>query len=394
MSGNSLRTLFLHNAMIGWRQDFHAHPELGFAEHRTAEKVAGLLHEFGLDVYRGLGGTGVVGVLRRGKSGRSVGLRADMDGLPITEVNSFDHCSRHEGAMHACGHDGHTAMLLGAARCLAESGDFDGRVVFIFQPNEEHGYGAAAMIDDGLFRRFDVDGVYGIHNIPDMPVGAFATRSGPITAAESLFEIEIKGRGGHAALPHMGVDAIMVGTEIVQSLQTIVARKLNPGLNGVVSVTEFIADGKRNVLAGNACLRGDARALTPEINEAIEAHMRQIAAGVCVAHGATATVSYKTIFPPVINAPDPVRAAVSAARALPAATRVDADCEPRLFSEDFAHMAAARPGCYLLMGNGTQGPHARPLHSADYDFNDETLTIGSSFWVQLVEQQLAYGAKS
>ncbi len=386
MASHATRTQYLHNQMVQWRQDFHAHPELGFEEQRTAAKVAGLLKEFGLEVHTGIGGTGVVGILQRGESSRSIGLRADMDALPILESNSFGHCSRHTGAMHACGHDGHTTMLLGAARCLADSGNFQGRVVFIFQPNEEHGLGASAMIKDGLFERFDVAEVYGMHNLPGLTAATFALRSGAITASESLFEISIEAKGGHAALPHMGVDAIVVGAEIVQGLQTIVSRKLNPGNNGVVSVTEFITDGKRNILPGNATLRGDARALSPEINQAIEMHMRQIVNGICAAHGVKASISYRTIFPAVHNAPGPARAAAKAAKALGGA--VQTDCEPKLFSEDFAHMAQARPGCYILMGNGTEGEHARPLHADNYDFNDQNLTLGSSLWVQLIEQQL------
>ncbi len=392
MTEGGAPTLPINGLMTEWRRDFHRNPELGFDESRTSARVAELLDSFGIEVHRDIGRTGVVGILQRGNGTRSIGLRADMDALPISETNSFEHRSEQPGVMHACGHDGHTAMLLGAARHLAENGTFNGRVVFVFQPNEEHGLGAAAMIDDGLYERFDVDEVYGMHNIPGMEIGTFATRAGPITASESLFEIEISARGGHAALPHMGVDAIVVGSEVVGALQTIVSRKLNPGLNGVVSVTEFETDGKRNVLPGNAILRGDARALTPDINETIEARMRQIVDGVCMAHGVTATVSYETIFPATINALAPAAAAVRAAAALAGENAVDGDCPPKLFSEDFAHMAAARPGCFVLTGNGTEGAHARPLHSSDYDFCDEALVPGSSFWVTLVEQQLAPGA--
>ena len=375
--------------MTGWRHDFHLHPELGFEEHQTSSKVADLLTDFGLSVHRGIGGTGIVGILENGKSTRSIGLRADMDALPIEETGNCSYSSQQKGVMHACGHDGHTSMLLGAAKYLADNKSFEGRVVFIFQPNEEHGLGASAMIEAGLFERFDVDDVYGIHNIPGMPVGTFAMRTGPITASESLFEIKINAQGGHAALPHMGVDAIIVGTEIVQSLQTIVSRKLNPSLNGVVSVTEFITDGKRNVLPGNAILKGDARALSTEVNETIEARIRQIVAGISSAHGVKTEVQYDTLFPSVINTSTPVIAANRAASKIVGPKEVDNECEPKLFSEDFAHMAATKPGCFVLMGNGIQGVNAKPLHSSDYDFNDEALSYGSSFWVQLVEQELS-----
>ncbi len=383
-----MKTESLLDETTGWRQDFHAHPELGFNEHRTSDRVAELLASFGLDVHRGVGRTGVVGVLQKGNGTASIGLRADMDALPIDELNRFSYRSGSAGVMHACGHDGHTSMLLSAAKYLAQSGEFTGKVVFIFQPNEEHGLGAPAMLDDDLFGRFPVDAVYGLHNIPGMELGTFATRAGPLTASESLFEISIEARGGHAALPHMGVDAIMVGAEIVNALQTIVSRKLNPGINGVVSVTEFIADGGRNVLPGNALLKGDARALTPDINATIEKRMRQIVEGICLAHDVSGSVTYDTIFPATINTAGQAHKAAAAARELVGGGNVNGDCEPKLFSEDFAHMAAARPACYMLMGNGTEGSHGRPLHSADYDFNDAALTAGSSFWVALVEQEL------
>ncbi|MEM8837687.1 MAG: M20 aminoacylase family protein [Pseudomonadota bacterium] len=384
-----MKTDYLHDEMVQWRRDFHAHPELGFQEERTSARVAELLTIFGLEVHRGVGGTGVVGVLQKGNATRSIGLRADMDALPIHEATDLPYRSNNDGVMHACGHDGHTTMLLGAARYLSERGTFQGRAVFIFQPNEEHGLGAARMIEDGLFERFDVDDVYGMHNIPGMPVGHFATRSGPMTASESLFEIAIEGRGGHAAMPHMGVDAILVGSAIATALQTIVARKLDPAESGVVSVTEFITDGKRNVLPGNATLKGDARALTPTTNHLIENRMREISESVAVAHGAKASVTYETIFPPTINKPEASARAVTAAEMVFGRENVDGDCPPKLFSEDFAHLANARPGAFVLTGNGTEGCHARPLHSADYDFNDEALVPGASFWAALVEQELS-----
>ena len=388
MSETNGVTHALNDEMTEWRRDFHRHPELGFEETRTAGRVAALLEQFGLQVHAGIGGAGVVGVLQRGNGPRSIGLRADMDALPIAEQNDVPHRSATPGVMHACGHDGHTAMLLGAAKHLAENGAFSGRAVFIFQPAEEHGKGAPAMIADGLFERFPVDAVYGMHNMPGMAVGTFAMRTGAMMASEALFEIEIHGQGGHAAMPHVGVDAIVVGAEIVGALQTIVSRKLNPGLNGVVSVTDFKTDGQRNVLPGRATLTGDARALDRAVNAAIEAKMRQIVGGVCQAHGVEGVVRYDTVFEVLSNAAEPTARAAECAASLAGPERVDADCPPVLGSEDFAHMANARPGCFLFAGNGTTGAAARPLHSADYDFNDDLLVPGSSFWVRLVEQEL------
>lgn len=383
----TFKTADQHAVMQSWRKDFHRHPELGFDETRTSAKVADLLVSFGLEVYRGIGKTGVVGVLQKGDGNASIGLRADMDALPIAEQTEVAHASKMPGISHACGHDGHTAMLLGAAQYLAAQGAFSGRVVFIFQPAEEHGEGAAAMLADDLFNRFDVDMVFGAHNMPGLPVGALETRAGAMTAAESLFDIEIRAQGGHAALPHMGVDAITVGAQIVGALQTIVSRKLDPADNGVVSVTEFIADGGRNVLPGSAILKGDARALSAQSNQAIETHMQALVAGTCAAHGVSGRVRYDTIFEPTQNDPQAVAALGQAARALHLA--IDASCAPKLFSEDFAHLAASRPGCFFLMGNGTEGRHGRPLHAADYEFNDALLVPGAAMWVSLVENTLA-----
>ena len=374
--------------MLDWRHDFHAHPELGFEEHRTSARVAELLKSFGLEVHTGIGETGVVGVLQKGNGTRSIGLRADMDALPFDEANTFKHRSKTPNVMHACGHDGHTSMLLGAAKYLADKGDFNGRVVFIFQPAEEHGQGSPAMIADGLFEKFPVDEVYGMHNMPGSPVGHFALRTGTMMASEALFEITIRAKGGHAAMPHMGVDAITVGAEIVGALQTIVSRKLNPGLSGVVSVTEFTTDGKRNQLPGKAVLSGDARALTPEINQKIEEKMRQIVAGITMAHGVEGTVAYDTIFKATINAPAPTQSATKAAQTLVGDKSVNTDLAPVLASEDFAHLAIERPGCFIFVGNGTEGSYGQPLHNTSFDFNDSLLVPGSSFWVELVEQEL------
>ena len=373
--------------MTGWRHDFHRHPELGFAEKRTSARVASLLESFGIEVHRNIGKTGVVGILQRGNGPGSIAFRADMDALPITETGTPEWVSAHDGAMHACGHDGHTAMLLGAACHLAAAGDFSGRIISIFQPNEEHGQGARAMIDDGLFQRFPADAVFAMHNIPGMKAGSFATRAGGMTASESLFELSITARGGHAALPHMGVDAILVGAQLVTALQSIVSRKLDPARNGVVSITEFITDGSRNVLPSSALLKGDARALSDDTNHATEAHMRRIAAGIAAAHDVDITVTYDTIFPSLTNDEFAVSHAVAAARTI--SDTVDPACDPKLFSEDFAHMARAIPGCFMLIGNGTDASNARPLHASDYDFNDEILEPGAAYTATLAQQFLA-----
>ncbi len=365
------------------RQDLHRHPEPGFQETRTRAVVADRLRSLGIDVHEGVG---IVGVLRAGTGNRAIGLRADMDALPITETSDHGYVSTNPGVMHACGHDGHMAMLLGAAEKLAATPDFDGTVVFLFQPNEEHGLGARAMIDDGVLRSFPVEEVYAIHNLPGAPTGQISTRTGIICNSETLFEIAVNGRGGHASMPQTGVDAITVGAEIVLALQTVIARKLAPASGAVVSVTEFLTDGQRNVLPGNATLKGDFRARSPEDRIAIETHMRRIADGIAAAHGITATVTFDTQFVETINADAPVQATYRAAEATGCA--LIRDRTPMSFSEDFAQFSAAVPGCFLLLGNGETGAHGRPLHASDYDFNDALLTVGADFWVNLVRDRL------
>ena len=373
----------LYDRLKAFRHDLHRHPELGFEETRTKAKVASWLRELGLEVNEG---TGVVGILRAGTGNRALGLRADMDALPITEKSTHDYVSESKGVMHACGHDGHTSMLLGAAELLANDPQFDGTVVFIFQPNEEHGLGAQAMIAEGLLENFPVDEAYAIHNLPGAPVGHISTRVGQICASESLFEIEIIGKGGHASMPHVGVDAITVGAEMVMALQTVVSRKLPPSSGAVLSVTEFLTDGQRNVLPGTATLKGDVRARLPEDRLAIERFMQQIVDGVAATHGIAARMSFDTEFIETINAETPVEAVVRTSRAAGLVT--DGDRPPMSFSEDFAHFAAAVPSCFLLLGNGTEGPHNQPLHAADYDFNDALLPIGVEFWAALVRDRL------
>ena len=372
-----------HDDLIALRRDFHRHPEPGFQEHRTKARVAAMLKDLGLEVHEG---AGVIGILKRGSGNRAIGLRADMDALPITETSLHDYVSQNHGFMHACGHDGHMTMLLGAAATLAGDPGFDGTVVFIFQPNEEHGLGAKAMIDEGVLARFPVEEIYAIHNLPGAPLGQVSTRPGLICSSESLFEIAVHGQGGHASMPQAGRDAITIGAEIVQALQTIVARKLAPGAGVVVSVTEFLSDGQRNVLPGHATLKGDVRARTPHDRLEVARLMTQIAEGIAAAHGVTATVSFNTEFIETINAEAPVQAVVRAAQAQGLETI--GNREPMSFSEDFAHFSGAVPGCFLLMGNGQDGPCGQPLHSDDYDFNDALLPIGAAFWAQLVRDRL------
>lgn len=372
--------------LIDIRHDLHRNPELGFEEQRTAQKVALELKSYGLDVHEGIGGTGVVGILKKGRKNQTIALRADMDALPIQETSSHEYCSTTKGKMHACGHDGHTAMLLGAAQFLSEKQDFNGTVIFIFQPNEENGLGAAAMIDDDLFGKIQIDEIYGLHNLPGAPLGEFSTRPGTICSSESLFEITINARGGHSAMPQKGVDAILVGSEIVQALQSIVARKMDPGCGAVVSITEFITDGRRNVLPGSAILKGDVRARTPDDRKQIKTHMKRLLSGIAQGHNVEAGFSFDTEFIETINTAEQTQIALQAARRI--SDNVQGDRESMSFSEDFALFSQKKPGCFMLMGNGTEGTHGKPLHASDYDFNDDALTIGAAYWAQLVKTRL------
>ncbi|MEM7321000.1 MAG: amidohydrolase, partial [Pseudomonadota bacterium] len=349
-----------HSRLTARRRDFHRHPELGFQESRTKSEIAKDLRDCGIEVHEC---TGIVGVLRCGNGPRAIGLRADMDALPIAETSSHDYSSQNPGIMHACGHDGHMTMLLGAAQRLAKEQDFNGTVVLLFQPNEEHGLGARAMIDEAVLEQFPIDEVYAIHNLPGSPTGQVSTRKGIICNSETLFEIAIDGKGGHASMPQAGVDAITVGSEIVQSLQTIVARKMPPGAGVVVSVTEFLTDGQRNVLPGKAVLKGDFRTRSPDDRAEVEHFMRQITDGIAAAHDIQATASFRTEFVETINSEIPTDAVYRAAKA--AGCSVVRERAPMSFSEDFAHFCAAVPGCFLLLGNGETGPNGQPLHASD-----------------------------
>jgi amidohydrolase len=371
------------NVLIKLRHDLHRIPELGFQEQKTKAKVVATLRDLGLEVHEDVG---VIGVLKSGRGNKAIALRAELDALPISEMSNHDYVSENKGVMHGCGHDGHMSMLLGAASQLAKTRDFDGTVFFIFQPNEEHGLGARAMIDQGVLERFPAEEIYAIHNLPGAPLGQVSTRSGLICSSESLFEIEITGQGGHAAMPQSGVDAITVGSEIVQALQTIVSRKIQPGAGVVVSVTEFISDGQRNVLAGRGLLKGDVRTRSEQDRLSVEAFMRQIATGIGQAHDICVEVKFNTEFIETINAQLPTSAVVRNGNSIGRETI--GDREPMSFSEDFAHFNNAVPGCLLLMGNGQDGPSGQPLHANNYDFNDALLPIGVEFWSALVKDRL------
>ena len=366
------------------RRTLHQMPELGFEEIETKAFIASYLRDLGLDVHDD--GCGVIATLGAGGGNRAIAFRADMDALPITETSTHDYVSKQSGKMHACGHDGHMTMLLGAAELLAKSPDFDGKIVFIFQPNEENGLGAKAMLAEGLFDKFKVDEIYAIHNLPNRPLGEVSTKVGQICASESLFEITITGQGGHAAMPHLGVDAITVGAEIVTSLQTIASRKMPPSSSVVVSVTEFITDGMRNVLAGTATIKGDVRCRLPEHRAKVEHYMRQIVNGIASAHQVEVNTNFNTEFIEVINATEPVDAVINTAATL--GLPAIGNCDAMNFSEDFAHFSNEVPGCFILMGNGQDGAHAKPLHASDYDFNDALLPMGAQFWAELAKQQL------
>ena len=369
-----------------WRRDLHAHPEFGFEEQRTSAFVAEKLREFGLDdVEVGVGGTGVVGSLKRGSSNRSIALRADMDALRIQEQGEAPYKSSNHGVMHACGHDGHTAMLLGAARRLAEEGGFDGTIRFLFQPAEEWGRGALAMLEDGLMERFPFDEIYGIHNMPGLPVGVFESRPGPIMSAEDNFEIVLTGIGGHAARPQAGNEVLVAACALVTNLQTIVSRRLSPADTAVVSVTELITDGTRNALPGSARILGDTRSFRSEVSAEIERQMRVIAVGTALAYNVSAEVKYSREFVPLVNDPALADEAFAAARSFLPEQDIRMAREPMTASEDFAHFLNHAPGAFVFLGNGDSAP----LHNPRYDFCDDGLVHGVNFHVAIARRRLA-----
>jgi amidohydrolase len=378
----------MHDDLTRWRRDIHAHPELGFEEQRTSDLVAAKLAEFGCEVYRQIGKTGVVGRLRVGTSPRSVGLRADMDALPIQEANDFDYRSRNDGRMHACGHDGHTTMLLGAARYLAETRNFDGTVNFIFQPAEEGLGGAAAMVEEGIFDRFPCDAIFGMHNTPGLAVGKFTIRTGPMMAGGGFFDITVLGRGAHGARPESGVDPVIAASHIAAALQTIVSRNVRPVDTAVVSVTRFHAGDAYNVIPERAVIGGTVRAFDNETFALIEQNMKRIADGVAGGFGATAAVDFRSLFPPLINDAQEAAFFAETAAKVVGAENVERNGQLVMASEDFSHMLNRRPGAYIRIGNG-DAPGTCQVHNPGYDFNDAALPIGASLFARVVERKLA-----
>jgi len=379
----------LHADITAWRRDIHAHPELQYDVHRTAGTVADKLKTFGCDeVVTGIGRTGVVGVIRgnkAGEGGRVIGLRADMDALPIEEATDVPYKSTVLGRMHACGHDGHTAMLLGAARHLAETRNFAGTAIVIFQPAEEGGAGGKAMVQDGLMERFKIEEVYGMHNYPGLAVGQFALRAGPFMAAADRIIIDIEDSGGRAARPHASIDPILVGSQIINQIQSIVARNVDPLDAAVVSITVFKAGSTDNVIPQEAQLRGTARSLTPKVRDLLETRLREVVTGTAQLYGATANFTYRRGYPATRNHERQAAFAASVAREVAGRDRVDDQVAPAMIAEDFSYMLEARPGAFIFVGNGATAG----LHHPAYDFNDEVIPYGTSYWVKLVETALA-----
>ena len=369
-----------------WRQDLHAHPELGFEEHRTSDFVASKLEEFGVEVHREIGKTGVVGVLRQGNETRSIGLRADMDALPISETNEFSHKSKNPGKMHACGHDGHTVMLLAAAKYLAESRSFTGQVNFIFQPAEEGLGGAKAMIDDGLFDKFPCDRVYAMHNGPGIAVGKFASVPGIRTAAGAFFDIKVIGKGGHGAFPQFAIDPITIAAEIIGAIQTIISRTTSPNDSAVLSITKVHAGDAYNVIPESAMLSGTVRTFAIDKMQEIERQMISISEGISKAHGGTALVEFNTLFLPVLNEEEATDLATEVCRDMVGQDNVITTGSAGTGSEDFSFMSNEVPGCYVIIGNGED---SNALHNPNFDFNDEALVYGGSFFARVIEKELA-----
>jgi amidohydrolase len=373
--------------VVAWRHHIHAHPELGFREHATARFVAGHLRSFGLEVHEGIGGTGVVGVLKRGSGARAIGLRAELDALPVVERSGVPYASGIDGVMHACGHDGHTAMLLGAARLLSESKTFDGSVYFVFQPAEENEGGSLRMIEDGLFTDFPVEAMFAVHNWPGLPLGTIAARTGPMMAAVDNFELSFEGTGAHAAMPQLGDDPVLAAAAFVQAVQRIVSRSVDPQTALVVSITQIHGGNVGNIVPGQVWLQGTCRFFDPALSDHCEKLIGEIAQGIAAAHAVTRRLTYKKGYPPVINTPDATARAVAAARATVGAEQVATGLSPSLGCEDFAYMVRAAGGCYAWIGAGEVGP-GEGLHGDRYIFNDAIVPTVLRYWVNLVEQTL------
>ncbi|MCB1510851.1 MAG: amidohydrolase [Hyphomicrobiaceae bacterium] len=380
-----------HDELTTIRRDIHAHPELGLKEHRTAEIVANLLESWGIEVHRGVGGTGVVGVLRQGNTPGSIGLRADMDALPIDEATGVEYASNTPGIMHACGHDGHTTMLLGAARYLAETRNFSGTVNFIFQPGEEGAGGALAMLADGLFERFPCDTIYGMHNRPGAALGHFSIAPGTAMTGGAFFDITVKGRGAHGARPEASIDPVLVASSICTTLQSIVARNLPPADTAVVSVTQIHAGDAYNVIPQTARMGGTVRTMKRETMEAIEKAMGRIVSGVAQAHGAEAHLDFRFIFAPLVNDPQATKDIADTAAELVGETNVNRSAAPASASEDFSFMLEKVPGAYINIGNGE---NSAPVHNPHYNFNDEALPLGAALYARIIERQLTRGTES
>lgn len=373
--------------LTSWRRHIHAHPELGFEEHSTAEFVAAKLEEFGVQVFKGIGKTGVVGVLREGNRPRSIGLRADLDALPIAEENAFSHKSKHEGIMHACGHDGHTAMLLGAAKYLASTRNFSGQVNFIFQPAEEGIGGARAMIEDGLFDQFPCDQLLAIHNAPGMPVGKIGATPGIVTAAGAFFDVTFKGRGAHGAFPQDSIDPVIMASQAVNALQTIVSRNIRPSETVVLSITRIHGGEAYNVIPETCTIGGTVRTFSLPALHKVEQRLGEICHGLTTVHGGTVDVDFRTIFHPVVNNGDVAQFAGDVAAEIVGEDNVLRNLPPGTGSEDFSFMSEVVPSCYLLLGN-SDAEHKRPVHNPHYDFNDRAAVYGSAFFAQAVERAL------
>lgn len=377
------------------RRDLHAHPELCFEEHRTSDVIAKTLEDWGIPVVRGLGKTGVVGIVKNGSSARAVGLRADIDALPMTEHNRFEHASRHAGKMHACGHDGHTAMLLAAAKHFARQRDFDGTVYLVFQPAEEGGGGAREMIKDGLFDRFPMEAIFGMHNWPGLALGQFAIKPGPCFASSNEFKITIRGKGAHGAMPHLGIDPVPVACQMVQAFQTIITRNKRPIDTGVISVTMIHTGEATNVVPESCVIEGTVRTFTTEVLDLIERRMKTVAESTCAAFEATCEFEFDRNYPPTINHPDEAAFARRVMEGLVGADNVF-EMEPTMGAEDFSYFLQAKPGAYFVIGNGDgshrEGGHGLGpcmLHNPSYDFNDDLIPLGATFWVRLAEAWLA-----